>query len=253
MMSLRKHIQRLFRTLFHKPSRTVRFAFPMVFASAIVLMANVIAQDGTAEVLLEVTPTQVEMGEEAYLDVKVKTTTAINALTIIISAPKDTVLLETVEVSDSVITLWTEEPQVVDDTIILRGGTFRRGFVGEHVVARIPFTPATSGMFRFTADDIELVAGDGDGTVIRPELSTVRSDTVYALAEGATPSAPTADSAIERSIREQLGIGEQAIGLRDISRFMSAWTSRSTTYDFDGDDAMTFRDFAILLAYSFGI
>lgn len=253
MKLLSKLLQLVLQPYRHPRSRTVRYAFPMVFVSALLLLASVASLEGKPEVLLEVSPTQVVIGEEAYLDVKVRTTSAINALTIIISAPTDKVLMDTVQVSNSVITLWTEEPRVDNGKIILRGGTFRRGFVGEHTIARIAFTPATSGTFAFTADNIELVAGDGAGTVIRPDAELVRSDTLYSFASREDLVAVEDKPRFELAIREQLGITDRAIGLRDISRFMSAWSTKATSYDFDGDGAMTFRDFAILLAYSFGV
>lgn len=254
METLRKIIRRILYPYRRRPSRTVRFAFPIVLVGAAVLMASVASVNEQPVVLLEVSPTQVEIGESAQLDIRINTAKSINALTIIINAPTDRVLMDSIRLSDSVITLWTEEPQIKDGKIILRGGTFRRGFVGEHTIAQVDFTPSSAGPFSFTADNIELIAGDGQGTVIRPEAEMVRSDTVYAFSPESAELSATDKSRFEEAIRKQLQIAtDRAVGLRDVSRFMSAWTSKSTVYDFDGDGSMTFRDFAILLAYSFGL
>lgn len=254
MILLRKLYRSVYRSIFRVPSRTVRYAFPAVLMSSVLLIGNVLTSQDQPRILLEVSEEQVRAGEMAYLDVKIDTRTAINAVTIIISAPREKVLIDTIEVSDSVITLWTEEPQVVEDSVVLRGGTFRRGFIGEHTIARIAFTPATTGTFTFMAKDIELVAGDGRGTVITPDASTVRSSTIYALDAQDSKTVGVVERAVyEQAIRAQLGIGDSSIGLRAISQFMSAWSNKGVTYDFDGDGTMSFRDFAILLAYSFGL
>jgi hypothetical protein len=45
--------------------------------------------------------------------------------------------------------------------------------------------------------------------------------------------------------------GDGSVSLADLSRFMTAWASKTEVYDFSGDGRMTFRDFAIILADSF--
>lgn len=237
-------------------TRTVRYAFPAALFVSVLLGANVISQQAEPEVVLRVSDTQVVIGETAYLDVFIDTATPINAVTIDITAPVNRVHIDTIEIGNSVITLWTAEPSIKRDTIQLRGGTFRRGFMGEHLIARIPFTPSDSGAFTFKASKIELVAGDGAGTVVTPDASAVTSETIYAFADSGdfmvSQESGRAET-FEASIRSQLGIGGRDISLRDISTFMSAWSNRNTVYDFDGDTDMTFRDFAILLAFSFGL
>lgn len=239
-----------------RATRTVRYAFPAVLLVSALLGANVISQQSEPKVVLEVSDTQVVIGETAYLDVFVDTNVPINAVTIDINAPIERVLIDTIEIGNSVITLWTAEPTITNDTIQLRGGTFRRGFVGKHLIARIPFTPSDSGTFTFSASRIELVAGDGEGTLLAPDAASVVSERMYAFndaTEFTTEKESGQNNTFEAAIRAQLGIGSRDISLRDVSSFMSAWSSKNTTYDFDGDNSMTFRDFAILLAFSFGL
>lgn len=253
MNRLRKFLY-YFKTPFvRRTSRTVRFAFPVVMLSGVLLLANTISSLQQPEIILEISDTQVMAGESAYLDVKIDTRTEINAATIIIQLPSEAVLIDTIETSNSVITLWTEKPRVENNQIILRGGTFRRGFVGEHTIARVVFTPTTSGSFSFRATDIELVAGDGQGTVITPDASSVQSKTLYAFLPGEKVPTNTLSPSTIEAIRTQFGIDKDTVGLREISQFMSAWTTGSRSYDFNGDNRMTFTDFGILLTYTIGL
>ena len=90
-------------------------------------------------------------------------------------------------------------------------------------------------------------------TVITPDARSVRSETLYAFLPGEEASQHTLSPSTIEAIRAQFGIDKDTVGLREISRFMSAWTTGSRTYDFNGDNRMTFTDFGILLTYTIGL
>jgi hypothetical protein len=167
----------------------------------------------------------------------------VNAIDIAVRFPSEVVTVAGIDTGRSVISLWTQDPYVEGDAVILRGGTFRRGFIGEHLVAEINFIANESGRAEFDVTNRTLLAGDGSGD----ELTDVQSESVavVALQEDGTVEADIGITFITDID------GNGSVTLQDIELFLSAWRSERWVYDFNNDRKMNFTDFAILLADAF--
>lgn len=233
---------------FYKRERgylTVRYAFPLFVVSAIIAsLASVVTQD-TSYISITITPERVLEGEQFFVEVKVNAHIPINAVDLVIDYPEQKMTVTGIDTGTSVITLWTQEPYAKDGKVYLRGGVFKKGFLGEHTIARIRAEAIQSGIAQMTTENATLIAGDGKGTEVDIE-NTGSSETKMYIT--------TADALIEGeatlSIITDLD-GDGSVDLSDISAFMAAWFTRGQTFDFDNDGRMTFRDFSILLADSF--
>jgi hypothetical protein len=150
-----------------------------------------------------------------------------------------------VDKGQSVLTIWTEEPIIESNRVILRGGTFRRGFLGEHLIATINLRANKTGNSQFSTGDVLLLAGDGEGTPVTTTESNDSNVSLYIYDENTNPDDIKID--IEVNLVTDLD-GDGRVTLRDISSFMSSWASRNRVHDFNGDGRMTFRDFSIILS-----
>ena len=155
------------------------------------------------------------------------------------------------DIGESVITLWTKEPYYDKGTVYMSGGTYRKGFVGKHRIATINAQALTSGVAQIGVSHADLYAGDGTGAKVEvvaagedsAELVIAREDGTYA------PNAAVGGDVTFTIVGDVDGDGK--VTLTDISTFMAAWHNQSSTYDFNNDSKMTFRDFGIILAKYF--
>lgn len=252
---MKKRLQRLvyYLCVLCKPhkSRTVRYAFPLAFASLVFLGASVLTSGTASYVKLSSDKTYVKSGEFFTIDVYAGAHIAANAVDIQIAYPEDQIKIEGIDTGTSVITIWTTEPYAEDGLIVLRGGTFRKGFLGEHMIAQINARAKEAGSAKFSADSVQLLAGDGRGTDITIKDTGYQSHTMYV---DVTADDKTGEMTIEASV--QIAIytdidGDGKVDMKDILSFMNAWRDKSTLYDFNGDGKMTFKDFGIILSDSF--
>lgn len=240
-------------------SRTVRYAFPLAFVTLALMGAVALTSDDSSYIRISSNDSNVSAGEFFTIDVYVGAHTAVNAIDLGIAFPEDQIEIDGIDIGRSVITIWTEDPYVENGVVHLRGGTFRQGFLGEHLVAQINARAKQSGVAKFSADDIRLLAGDGKGSSISIKDTGYESLTLYVdVTPGETGIAGESNSSepgvIEASVK--VGIytdidGDGNVSLSDIRSFMSAWRSKTAKYDFNGDGRMSFVDFAIILADSF--
>ena len=151
-----------------------------------------------------------------------------------------------IDTGTSVITLWTEEPYFKNGKIYLRGGTFRKGFIGEHTLAHIKVRAIEAGNARIFVDKTTLVAGDGKGTEVEASNDDGQNEVKIAVmsSEGVLSGKATISLITDTN-------GDGDVDLSDISAFMSAWFTKTKTFDFDGDGRMTLKDFSVLLSDSF--
>ncbi len=156
----------------------------------------------------------------------------------------DKLVIEGIDTGTSVITLWTEEPYAKDGNIFLTGGTFRKGFVGEHTIAKIKAHAKEAGEARIIIKETQLVAGDGKGSDVPVSDSGSEVKIAVSGSEGIIKGKATI------SVVSDID-GDGDVDLKDISAFMAAWFSKSSVFDFNGDGKMSFSDFSILLAESF--
>jgi len=256
-MSLYKKILYFFcSTCRPNQSRTVRFAFPLVLG--VVGIVSALAVTSSNQTFIEVVPskTNIRAGEIIALDVFVSAHKPVNAVNISLAIPETQLKVMGIDTGESVITLWTEDPHVENGKVILSGGTFRKGFLGRHLIATINARAVETGLAYVNVSDSMLLAGDGSATKIKAAQNKAEEVTLYiASADGLFAT----DNPVEASSFEaqaQIYIvsdidGDGKVTLNDISRFMTAWHSKTIIYDFNGDGKMTFRDFAIILAHSF--
>jgi hypothetical protein len=216
-----------------------------MLATGAVMLA--VALSGTGSyVKLTTSTTFIEEGTPFTVDIYAGAHVPVNAVDITLRFPSDVVSVREIDTGRSVITLWAQEPAVVGDSVVLQGGTFRRGFVGEHLIASIDLEAKVSGEAAFTLTDITLLAGDGSGSVVALSESGSQTDAVVQI--GAKDGELRGDIAL--IITTDID-GDGNVTLADIQSFMAAWRGQGTTYDFNNDNRMTFTDFAIILAHSF--
>ena len=236
-------IQSIFRK---KPkSMTVRYMFPALLSfAALAGMASVMSSQ-SSYIRLETSDTSIEAGERFVLHVYASSHVPVNAVDITLSFDRDSVEILEVDRGQSVLTIWTEDPIIESNKVILKGGTFRKGFLGEHEIASIDLRALNTGLSTFEATDVVLLAGDGAGTPVQVSESLDSSVNFYVYDEDTDPDTIAVNVGV-KIITDINGDGQ--VTLSDISAFMAAWSSRDKTYDFNSDGKMTFRDFSIILA-----
>ena len=239
-------MQKLF--FVHSPVRhsTVRYAFPLVLISTLFVGLAAAITQNTSYITISASTDKVTEGDTFSIDVIATVHVPVNAVDLVISYPENRVVVDGIDTGTSVITLWTQEPYAEKGSIYLRGGTFRKGFVGEHTIARINAHAVESGNVHIYVKDSQLVAGDGKGTEVEVSDSASKDETtVLVVNEDGDISGEATISLITDTD------GDGDVDLLDISKFMSAWVSKDSVFDFNGDGRMNFRDFSILLADSF--
>jgi hypothetical protein len=222
--------------------------FPFVLGLSSILAAS--ALNSVSYSYLKVVPSETSLvaGERFSVDILAFAHVPVNAVDVTVAFSSEAIEVTGVDTGRSVITLWTEEPEVRGSQVVLRGGTYQRGFRGEHLIATITAVAKQSGDAEFLVRDITLLAGDGRGTPVltgSPEQSRARI--VVADTEG-TPG--NLKAAVEVAVVTDIN-GDGRVSLGDVSAFLAAWHGRSAVYDFNNDGKMTFRDFGIILADSF--
>jgi len=135
-------------------------------------------------------------------------------------------------------------------TVFLRGGTFRRGFVGEHLIATVNAVATDSGVADIEITEYLLVAGDGTGNVVDVDQDNITDSTVFIADESGSFEEAELSGRIAITINTDVD-SDGEVDLVDVSRFMAAWFDRDIIYDFNSDGTMSFADFSIILADSF--
>ncbi len=253
-MKVLEIIQRfLFPSYTRTKSRTVRYAFPMLFvvATAISLGANVINIINESYIHIESSKTTVKEKETFSIAVYAYAHIPVNAVDIKLTFPTQQVEITGIDTGQSVITLWTEQPYVENNTVILRGGTFRKGFKGKHLIATIQAKAKTSGLASFEISDVMLLAGDGSGSQVAVSNTNQAKAKLYIANKDGVFTPENTVSGLEGTVSVRIITdidGDGDVSLTDVNQFLSAWSSRTQIFDFSGDGKMTFRDFGILLS-----
>ena len=230
-------------------ARTVKFMFPLVFGVVAVLGAAVITGEDASYVKLVPSETVVKNGETFWIEIYAFASVPVNAIDLEVKFSSNAVEILSVDKAQSVLTIWKDEPVIDKNSIKLSGGTFRRGFMGEHLVATIKAKAKFNGETEFTVNDAVLLAGDGKGTEVAVDKTAYGAKTsFYIYNQNEAPDIIRATFGIK--INEDIN-GDGKVTLADISAFLSAWHSKNTIYDFNNDKKMNFIDFSIILAKSF--
>lgn len=255
-MNIREILKKIFWPYRRHKSRTVRYAFPLMFMMAAFLGANVIDSETKSFIEIESSTQSVREGQMFKIHIYASAHTPVNAVDIELTFPTEQVEITGVDTGESVITLWTEEPFVLDNTVVLRGGTFRKGFLGRHLIGTVNARANETGIAYFEVSNSTFLAGDGSGSEVAVTKSGEESTQLYiANADGVllVPSSGS-DTGLEAKVTLRIVTdidGDGDVTLGDVSRFMAAWNLRNEVFDFNGDGKMTFRDFAIILADAF--
>lgn len=238
-------------------SRTVRLAFPLTFITAGLLAAQALTSTGSS-ILVVPSTNALQRNEPFSIDIFVDAKQEINAVNLELSFPINRMKVTGIDTGQSVITLWTTDPYVEGNKVILRGGTFRRGFKGQHLIATVNAVALETGIAEVAISESLLLAGDGAGTKVRTTGSEDTAKIYIANKDGSFEGVITGNDTDGYSISANLEIriytdidGDGDVSLADVSRFMAAWFSKSVIYDFNGDGKMTFFDFGIILSDSF--
>lgn len=226
-------------------SKTVKYMFPAILGTVLLFGASTITSDNKSYVYLNPDIRTVEVGEVVSVEVGVSAHTPINAVDITVEFPADTVEVFSVDRGQSVLTLWTEDPVISSNFVQLSGGTFRRGFIGDHEIATIKFRAKQAGQYTIKSQEVTFVAGDGSGNEV--EVSSVGTDSTVLFNFDENTSPEEIKIAIASGITTDLN-NDGKVTLQDISAFMGAWNNRTQLFDFDNDGRMTFKDFSIILA-----
>jgi len=230
---------------FKKRSATIRYMFPALATFAALLGASVISTAQESFVRLESSATTVESGQRFTLEVYANAHVPVNAIDITLNFDEGAVQVVEVDRGQSVLTIWTEDPIVDKNRVILRGGTFRRGFLGEHLIASIDLKALNTGQGSFDVENVLFLAGDGAGTNVAVTQTSESTVNFFVYDENTDPGE------IGLNVRVQIVTdlnGDGKVDLSDISAFMAAWSTKNAVYDFNNDGKMTFRDFSIILA-----
>lgn len=237
----------IFPTSVLRNSKTVHYAFSFMFFFAAILGMAAVVSTNESTIKIISSELSVERGKQFSIDVIVKATTPVNAVDIELSFPKDQVEIIGIDRGESVLTLWTADPKVENGVVYLQGGTYQRGFIGEHKIATINVKALKNGQATFIPRTIRLLAGDGKGTLVAAKAD----DSTYNTAiyePGTTPPDPVALKATGEIFVVTDVDNDGKVTLRDISAFMASWTGGGVLYDFNNDGLMTFRDFSIILS-----
>ena len=126
MKFFRRVLNKVFPTLGLKNSPTVRYAFSFLFVFAAIASIAAVSSSKGSYVKVVPSANMVEVGTQFTLEVYVFADAPINAVDLSVLYPEAQVEVLGIDKGESVITLWTEEPNVKDGAVILRGGTYKR-------------------------------------------------------------------------------------------------------------------------------
>lgn len=219
--------------------------FSLTFALLLILSVASVVGSAKSTIVLEASKQQPAPGESFTISVYAVATTPVNAVSLTIAYPEDTIEIVGIDRGESVITLWTSDPRVENGSVILEGGTYRKGFVGKHLIATIRAKARSVGEIVITTKEASLLAGDGRGTKIDAKVGEDSTVKVQIAEAGDTLEG----KAVVLLVSDVNGDG--TISFDDIAIFMLEWVKQNNRYDFNNDGAMTFTDFSILLANYF--
>ena len=243
-------IFRLYRKCTGQKNRqgTVRFMFPALISFAVILGAAVISSSESSYIRLQTSQTTIEEGGRFTVIVYANAHVPVNAVDVTLQFDNKAVEVLEVDRGQSVITIWAQDPVVENGKVVLRGGTYRKGFIGEHQIASIDLKAKQSGLSNVSATNIMLLAGDGQGSPVSVKNDQNTSVNLYIYDENSTPE----NIGVNVKINIVTDIdGDGKVTLRDVRAFMAAWSTRDQIFDFNGDGRMTFKDFSIILSDMF--
>lgn len=247
MSRIRNYLKNFWQSLLFRKGRTVKAMFSLMSA-ALLLAAAVISGSSASYVRLQTNNETIKAGDRFSVDVYAFAQVPVNAVDITLTFNQNNVEALSVDKGQSVLTIWTKEPTIENGKVTMSGGTFRKGFVGEHKIATISLRAKQTGQSTLDAANVSLLAGDGKGTPVKIADADGSHLSLYVYDEKSDPAKIGVDVAV--SLLTDID-SDGKVSLKDVSVFMGAWANSSHVYDFNKDGRMTFSDFSIILADAF--
>jgi hypothetical protein len=222
--------------------------FPVVLGFLLMLSAAALTSSQESYIKLVPSKTTVISGEQFSVGIYAYAHVPANAIDVTLAFDSKSVTVLNVDKGQSVLTIWTHEPTFTSNQIHLAGGTYRRGFVGEHLVATVNLLAMNDGKTEVYVKDAELLAGDGKGTPVALSDIEAGTQSFIIYSQGTNPE--TLEAKARLSLSADID-GDGVVTLKDISAFMASWYKGEELYDFNNDQKMNFVDFSIILARSF--
>jgi hypothetical protein len=162
---------------------------------------------------------------------------SINALEGKITFPSDKLEVINISKTDSIITLWAQEPIFSSNQnsfIVFSGGLPSPGFIGPTgLIITISFKVKGEGNATIDVEDGQVLANDGYGTNI---LAT---------------TTPTRLTLLKPKIKKEITDinGDNRVDLFDVSILLSNWgIPKDQRADLNGDGKVNIKDFSIILS-----
>jgi hypothetical protein len=170
---MRVSVKKIFEryTFQKRRPETVHYMFPLV-AVALGLLGAALTSGSGSYLTLTATPQTLSPGQAVEISVDAFADTPVNAVDVLISLPTDTLEISSVDTGESVITLWTDDPKIENGKVALRGGVYRKGFVGRHHLATLKGKALQNGTAEVLVRNMTFLAGDGKGSSVQLQNST---------------------------------------------------------------------------------
>lgn len=249
MSRIRNYFKNFWQSLRFKKGRTVKTMFSLM-GVALLLAAAVISGNEASYIRLQTNSSTIKAGDRFSVDVYAFAQVPVNAVDVALTFDQKYVEVLAVDKGQSVLTIWTQEPTFQNGKVTLSGGTFRKGFVGEHKIATISLLAKQTGQSTLDASSVSLLAGDGKGTPVKVSNADGSHLSLYVYDEKSDPAKIGVTVAV--SLLTDID-GDGKVSLKDVSAFMGAWANSSHVYDFNNDGRMSFSDFSIILANAFSV
>ena len=157
-------LRKSFTVVPFKKGTTVKTMFSFSLLGALIFLgANAITSQNVSYIKIIGDKSMIKAGDQFSLHVYAYAHVPVNAVDISLTFKESAVEVIGVDKGQSVLTIWTQEPTAENGKVILRGGTFKKGFLGEHKIATVELKAKQSGESKFFADNVQLLAGDGKG------------------------------------------------------------------------------------------
>ena len=225
---------------------TVHFMFPIMAFTLGIVGATLLSGNSSA-VVLTPSAAYVAAGDDVVVSVEAVAAAPVNTVDIEVDFPSS-LTPKSIDIGGSVITLWTNEPKIDGNKVTFRGGTFRQGFLGKHLIAKVHAKATQEGEADVFVRNSTFLAGDGKGTELAVSNNSSAAQ-VHIGTKGKDGSVVLGGTVSVQVVTDINGDGK--VNFTDIEAFMSAWKTGAKTFDFNGDGKMSFRDFGIILADAF--
>lgn len=191
----------------------------------IILCGASTAYGSSASLFISKPVTTVSLNEKVTLDVKVRSTDqAINAVSGTIVFPSDMLRIVSISRDDSILSIWTNDPNIQRNQISFEGVILNPGYKGGGgSIFRIIFEAKKSGFATVSFSDGAILANDGLGTNIIDGLNPVSFNIIGAGSLDLIEDKPIAQS-------NTTSLAKKLQALPVITDYPTSIYSKSTAY-----------------------